>query len=269
MKKQIITNIRTNLKFYLRNALLWIILIVFCFYIFTSIMFSLTYMSQAGKFRAIQNIVSTLSTYSMMIMALVGILIVATHIRNRSLKLVFTKPCTIESWFLSIYLTTLLISGILFLIILLIASILFLVWEIPFQPGLIYQLLYTFLQGWIYFSFLIFLGMILHPFLAIYFAIIFNEQTFYFLLLSIKHAIKDATTFAKIFWLTIAEKLANFIYMILPTSPYKEQIEKIEKSWIVETRDFMNLGVFILYTIVICALFYYLSCYLMKKKRLI
>lgn len=269
MKKQIITNLRTNLKFYLRNALLWIILIVFCFYGLISIMSSLTYMSQAGKFRTIQEIVSILSKYSMIMIALLGILIVSTHLRNHSLKLVFTKSCTIETWFLSIYLTTLLISGLLFLLILLIASILFLVWKIPFQAGLIYELIYTFLQSWIYFSFLIFLGVIFHPFIAIYFAIMFNERTFYYLLLSIKYGIKEATTFAKIFWLTIAEKLANFIYMILPTSPYREQMVRIEKSWIVETRDFMSLGVFILYTVVICTLFYYLSCYLMKKKRLI
>lgn len=269
MKRQILANIKTNLKFYARNALLWFLIIIFFFYGGITIFFSTIYSSETLKFRNIQTIVSLLIQYCFIIISILGMLTLFSHIRNRSLKLVFTKPCSPENWFLSLYLSIFLVGGVCFFLILIISYLLFLVWKIPFQTGIFYILIYNFVMACIYSFFLCFLTIFLHPLLSIFFALAFNENSFYEILIFIRAAIKNVTNPSYLFWLKVSEKLLHFIYMVLPASFFKEEKFKITQRWIATGKDFAHLGIVVLYGFVISSLFYFLSCYLIKKKRII
>ena len=269
MKEQILANIKTNLKFYSRNALLLLILIVVLISASITVFFSISYATAKVKFEVIQSIANTLSTYSSLIIALLGILAVSSHIKNRCLKMVFTKPCSPDIWLLSLYYSIILVAVVLSFIIFLVTWALFLIWKIPFQWGLICVLLYNLFNALIFSFLLLFLGIIVHPILAIFCVLTFQESSFYWITTTIRAAAKGALPGIKVFYLTLADKLAYFIYLVLPLSPYQKEMERVTRSWIAQGKDWFHLGIAALYTLTISALLYFFSCYLLKRKRLI
>src|SRR5262249_32657456 len=108
-----------------------------------------------------------------------GLFIISSHLRNRSLKMVFTKPCPPSIWLASAFLTAILASLLITCIVLSSTLVLSLLWQVPVRAGLLFVALDTFVASLVLIAWLMLLATLTHPAIAVTFALIFNAALFY------------------------------------------------------------------------------------------
>ncbi|MBI5026748.1 MAG: hypothetical protein HZC12_08525, partial [Nitrospirae bacterium] len=231
MYSQLITNIGINFKFYRRNRLLLVASIFIILVLGLSTIPGMFFLTKSGHLEIIRMVFSQLSSFATIVTAGLGLLLISHHIRNRSTKMVFTKPCLPEVWLLSSFLSASAVSFALYAGILLICSILFVVWNIPFQWGMLYIAFNDFLQAVILLSYITFLTVIFHPVLAVLFIFIFHEGTFYSIKLLLIGGIKAVGEGSVSIWLKILKGVVDVIYMVSPSlEPFSEKTGQIYSS---------------------------------------
>jgi ABC-type transport system involved in multi-copper enzyme maturation permease subunit len=269
MFSQILANMRTNFKFYKRNRLLLAISVLVVLVMVLSTLPSLFYLTKTRHLELIRMLLNQLSTYAMFISAAIGLLMVSHHMRNRSLKMVFTKPCLPEVWLLSGFISAIIVALALYVLIFLISSILFFVWDVPYQWGVAYIVLNEFLKTVIILSYISFLGVIMHPVVVVLFLILFGESTFYFLKTLLASGI-EKTQGLTASLLKLLKLASDGIYMIIPTtSPYVEMKSQVYGSLRFSDANWKYMLYTLCYAIAVTVLFYLLSTYFIKRKRLI
>src|SRR2546429_1744369 len=111
MTRLLWTNIRVNLKFYLRNRLLTVLALALIFMTGLFAIPSLLVITTGQKLAVVKQIVTQLSFFGTTFTALLGLLTVSHHLHNRSLKMVITKPCPLEVWLLAHFLSAGLVAA--------------------------------------------------------------------------------------------------------------------------------------------------------------
>ncbi len=270
MYSKLMTNIGVNFKFYRRNRLLVAVSIFIILVLGLSTVPAMFFLTKTKHLEIISMIFHQLSSFATIITAGLGLLLISHHIRNRSIKMIFTKPCPPDIWLLSSLISASIVSLILYTGTFLICSVLFFVWDIPFQWGIIYITINDFLQAIIILSYITFLSVIFHPVLAVLFIFIFHEGTFYYLKILLMSGIKAAGEGSVSPLLKILKGFADIIYMILPTTnPFSEKTSQIYSSLRISDASWKYLLLTLLYTLIISALFYLFSDYFLKKKKFI
>jgi len=263
-------NILTNFKFYRRNRLL---LLLGLFFLLIWGMFSipaLLFISNRQKFQIIQMVLSQSQWYINLFIAALGVLTVFHHLSSRSYKMVVTKPCLPETWLLSNYLSAMLLSASLHLLVMLFTAGMFLLWRIPFQFGIFYIALDGLCRSAIFYSILSFLTVVIHPFLAVLVILVFNDGLFYQFILLTSAGIKATKDWATRATLSVLNDVLYVFYMVLPAyTPLADKTQRIYSALKVRPPDLVTLGMTLGYALLLSALFYFLSDYSLKKKRLI
>ncbi|MEE9614665.1 MAG: hypothetical protein V3W31_06895 [Thermodesulfobacteriota bacterium] len=268
MLHQLWTNIKINLKFYRRNRLLLGTAVFISFVMGLSALPSLFTLSAAKHMKIIQGVFSQLSWFTFIITAGLAIMLISYHTRDRSVKMVFTKPCPPEAWILSSFLSASLVSLLLYAGTLAICSALFVAWDVPFQWGILYMTVNDFMSTIILISYMTFLAVLMHPLLALLFAVIFQGGTFFYIkLLLMGKAANDGGLSVP---LTLLKGLVDGIYLLLPSfSPFSGKTSKLYRSLRLDDANWEYLLLTFGYTVFVSALMYVLSVYFFKKKRLI
>lgn len=270
MYNKLIINIKNNLKLYKRSKLLIVLgIIFFCFYglITLPTLFMASSSSKLNVILKILNSFNGFSTIFLVILMLVGLI---SPIKNRSLKMIITKPCLPEIWLLSNYISAIFIAFLLNLVIFLIVSGLFLLWDMPFQWGLVYIFLHRFFQAIVLLSYITLLALAVDTWGAVVFGIFLTER-FFFFFSNMFLALKDSVTnnFGKGI-LLVFQKIFYFIYFLLPVSePYSKETGTVSRSLRLVSSDWKYLAFSLLYTILISVFLYLLSAEFLNKKRLI
>jgi hypothetical protein len=270
MAKQLWANIRTNLKFYRRNKLLLLIGLFFLFIWGVSAVPALFYISNRQKFEIIQMILDQSGWFINFFVAALGVLTLFHHLSSRSYKMVVTKPCAPETWLLANFLSAMLVSALLNLAVLVLSAVLFAVWSIPFQWGVAYIALDGILRSAILSSILSYLTILVHPFIAVLAVLVINEYMFYQLIVLVSAGLKNATLWSRKVFFAVVKYGFYVLYLLVPTLfPLALKTQKIYSGLKMRPSDLKYLGTTFAYTLVICALLYFLSDYSLKKKRLI
>lgn len=267
MYAQLRNNIVVNFKFYKRNKLVLTAAIFIFLGLGLSFIPSMFFLTKTQHLAIVTSLFSQLSTFSTLITAALGLLLISQHLRNRSTKMIFTKPCSPEIWLLSSFLSASAVCLALYLGILFICSTLFVVWNIPFQWGIAYVAINDFIQAIILLSYITFLAVVFHPVSSVLFLLVFQDSTFYFLKMILMSKIKELGEHVSP-WLRISEGFIDSIYMTVPTlSPYSSETSSIYSSLRVSNGNWKYLFLALAYTLVISTLFYLLAVYFLKKKR--
>ena len=270
MYNKLVINIKNNFKLYKRSKLLIVLSIIFfCFYGLTTLP-TLFMTSASSRLLVISRILSSFngfSTFFIIILMLVGII---HPIRNRSLKMIITKPCLPRTWLLSNYISAIFIFFFLNLIVYILISALFLLWNIPFQWGLVFIFIHRFFHAVILLSYITLLAVAIGTWGAVVFGIILTEGFFFYfsnMFLALKESVSN--NIGKII-LLIFQKIFYFIYLILPVSePFSKETGPIYRSLRVTSSDWKYLLFTMLYAILISRFLYLLSVVFLNKKRLI
>ncbi|MEJ2422780.1 MAG: hypothetical protein P8018_13950, partial [Acidobacteriota bacterium] len=192
MPRKITANLRANLIFYRRNKLLWLIAFVFIVVGGLSILPALFFSTSQGRFMTVAYSLRTLLLFINFYVLAMGVLNVWYQRRNRCYKMVVTKPCRPETWLLSNFLSAMLVAVGLYALLIGMAFCVLAIFGIPVQWGLFSLILVQLAGLMVEFSFLIFLCMVVHPFVAVVLFLIFNEWTFYQLSILTSAGYRDA-----------------------------------------------------------------------------
>ena len=268
MKSLLRANIGLNLIFYRRNKLLLVVSLFIVVVLMISSLPVLLNVPGTGNTRIVILLFSKFSKLAMVITAGLGLLFVSHHVGNRSLKMVFTKPCSPEVWLLSSYLSAILISAVLYVGIISLCSVLFLSWDIPFQWGLLYVAAKDFCRSIILLFYITFFAVIIHPVIAVLIVFIFRDGMLYTGKMILAGGIRIVGEGSAASFLKLSKMIVDTLYMLVPAfDPYAEETARIYTSFHIPEGGWKYLFLTLVYTIVVSALFYLLSVYFLKRKR--
>ncbi|HBA82774.1 MAG TPA: hypothetical protein DCZ95_01650 [Verrucomicrobia bacterium] len=261
-------NLIANLIFFRRNRLAALVALFICFIWATTLIPSLFFVSARDKFQLIKMLIEQSQWFVMFFTASLAVMTLYYNFNQRCFKMVITKPCPSEIWLLAHFAAVLLVAAVLYMFVLAGALILFKVWHIPLQWGVFYVIAEGFLQLVVILSVLSFLVTVMHPFLAIILISIFNEGTFYGLLVLLSAALHQATAPWVKFWYGAANVATYAFYLILPSySLFEKKVPTLHSTLRMGWGDLKWLGLSFLYTVLAGALFYTLSALALRRRR--
>lgn len=266
MRDQLLANIVVDLKFFLRNRLVLAMAFVFVAITLIYITASLMYGSSSGRFEIVSTVFSQLSYFTSVFTAGLGLFLVSSQVRSKSIKLVLTKPCSPQVWLTAAFLSATGVAFLLHLLTLGVAVGLSLLWDLPVQSGFAFMAIETFIRSAIILAYLVFLTMVFHPVLAVLLALVFTEATFNGLRMAALTGIK--ATGGNIL-LPALEKGSYLIYMILPmTSPYEGKYGDVAQTFRATPEVWMTALYSLGYAITVILLFYFGSLRVLERKNL-
>lgn len=268
MLKQLLACLDANLKLSWRNRLPVAIAG------FAVVMTLLTWIpmmlvSTAAKyFELLKQIVRGVDGLAYWFTAAVAVLVLSQPLRTRSAKMVLTKPCPVEVWMGSHFLSGLLIAAVLYGISLLVGAVLSAFWGFSVYPGLLFITADGFCRTMILCSYMILLTTVFHPVVAVMIVLFFQENVFYYLLLWMNAWMRAADAAAKPA-MHVLQAVFQFAYMAFPSyQPYAQETSSVYTTFRVEYADLRHLAVTALYTAVFAAFCFLAATLVIKRKRL-
>jgi ABC-type transport system involved in multi-copper enzyme maturation permease subunit len=221
--------------------------------------------SGVQSFNALQEIFSVLNFFLLVLAAGLGLFIISSHLRSRSLKMVFTKPCSPAVWLASAFLTAVLVSFLITCIILSSAMVFSLVWHVPVRAGLLFVSLDSFIASVLLIAYLMLLASVAHPAIAVTFALIFNASLFYGGEVWAQAAIRSGSSN----WaLHVLERLFHLVYLLLPMiHPFRDKTEGIYSSLRVMHGEWKYLLYSFGYALALSAFCYFVALAALLRKK--
>jgi len=258
-------NILVDLTYYRRSRLLLAFMLVFLLITGLQSLPPLFMNSGVQNFNSLQQIVTTLNFFILILSAGMGLLIISSHLRNRSLKMVFTKPCPPDVWLLSAFLSAAAMSLLLNVVVLGSGVLLSVLWHLPVRMGLVFVSAETFVASLGLIAYLMLLTMLMHPALAAIVAIIFNADLFFQFDLWTKAAIRSGNSSLA---LRMVERAFHSLYILLPiVYPFDKQVENIHTSLRVLSSEWKYPIFSFGYALALSAFCYCASLFALKKRN--
>lgn len=258
-------NMMADLTYYRRSKLLLAFVVVFLLLTALQSLPPAFMNSGVQSFNSLQQIVADLNFFILVLAAAMGLLVISSHLRSRSLKMVFTKPCPPELWLLSAFLSAAAISLFLNLVVLGSAVVLSLIWHLPVRMGLVFVSAETFAVSLGLASYLMLLAMLMHPALAAIVALIFDADMFYYFDVWTKAAIRSGNSSVA---LRMVGHLFHSLYLLLPmVYPFDKQTENIHTSLRVMSGEWKYLPFSLGYALALSAFCYCVALYALKRKN--
>jgi ABC-type transport system involved in multi-copper enzyme maturation permease subunit len=258
-------NILADLTYYRRSRLLLAFLLLFLLLTALQSLPPIFMNSGVQSFNSLHEIVSSLNGFLLVLAAGMGLLIISSHLRNRSLKMVFTKPCPPPVWLLSAFLSAALVSLFLNVVILTSGILLSALWHLPVRMGLAFLSAETFVVSLGLIAYFMLLAMIMHPALAAIVALIFNADLFYEFQLWTQAAIRSGHTNIT---LRLLERLFHLLYILLPMLyAFDKQTRNIHVSLRVMSGEWRYLLFSLGYALALSAFCYCVALYALQRKN--
>jgi ABC-type transport system involved in multi-copper enzyme maturation permease subunit len=217
------------------------------------------------SFNALQEIFSELNGFLLVLCACLGLFVISSHLRSRSLKMVFTKPCPPALWLLSAFLTAVIVSLLLNFVVLASTTILSLIWHVPVRPGLLFLSAETFVVSVGLIAYLMLLATLVHPAVAAICAMIFNADLFYGAQLWTAAVIRSGNTSP---WLHALKGLFHWLYLISPMLyPFGKKTEGIHVSLRVMHGEWKYLLYSFGYALTLSAFCYCVALFALQRKK--
>ncbi len=270
MPRQLLANVRVHLLYYRRNRLLLLIAVILAAVCLMTLIPSLFFRSSSQRFELAKMIFDALNFYFFLFAAALGLIGASGHLRDRSIKMVLTKPVAPELWLLSHWLAAALVLVGLVAMNLALVTTLFLSWGVPLQNGMAYLGLSVLCRCLILFSYLTFLSILMHPALAGVLVLLLQQETFYQLglLTASAQGLSGAGLYRS--FLGIVRQGLLLIYKVLPVyDPYPGALGRVSSSFRIEAGDLPTLLLTALYAVAISSLFYLLATASVRRRRLV
>jgi ABC-type transport system involved in multi-copper enzyme maturation permease subunit len=267
MTELVQANLRADFAYYRRSRLLLAFMLVSL--LLTSLSSLPAFFGDSGvqSFNALQEIVSNLNICLMLLSGGVALFVISAHLRNRSLKMVFTKPCKPSVWLASAFLSAVIVAMLLHLIVLLSAVGLSYWWHVPVRPGLVFILTDNLIASICVIAYLTLLASIAHPAVAATFALIFNADMFYAAHEWTQGALQAGHAGLI---MRILDKVFDFLYLALPmVQAFGKQTETIYQSYRVTHGSWKYLAYGLGYAMILSAFCYLTSLYALQRRKYI
>jgi ABC-type transport system involved in multi-copper enzyme maturation permease subunit len=265
LSEQLRANFDTDIKYFRRDRILLGAGLLYMVITGLSLIPAIVFVSSTQHFDIIKSLHDSLSTAVTVVVALMGLLFMSSHFRNRSVKMVLTKPCTPETWVAALLLAAAAISLVLHLAVAAITGLLFAAWGLPFQAGLVFVTVDKFLGDLVVLAFVVFLATAMSPVLAAIVAVIANEGVFHALRTIVSAGLESSAGTA----LSALDKILYVAYMAVPSYSFvRHRSEVVFDTWRVQPEDWPTLLYGVAYSCAVVTLFYLLTLIVLRRKSL-
>ena len=258
-------NIVANFAYYRRSRLLLAFMLVFLLLFALSSLPALFVHSGVQTFNTLKGMFIELNDFLLFFAGGLGLFVITSHLRSRSLKMVFTKPCPPGLWLASAFLSAVAVSALLECVLLFSAIVFSLIWHVPVRAGLTFVSVDNFVASVGIVAYLMLLGSLMHPAIAVIFALIFNADLFYSAQVWTESVIRAGNSSLA---LRALDKLFHFLYLLLPmVRAFEKKTENIYSSLRVLHGEWKYLLYSLGYVLVLSAFCYSLSLFALLRKR--
>jgi ABC-type transport system involved in multi-copper enzyme maturation permease subunit len=258
-------NVIAHLTFYRKSRLLLAFLILFAVLTGLECVPQLFVASGVQNFNSLREIYGTLNFFLLLFAAGLGLFVISSHLRSRSLKMVFTKPCPPAVWLVSAFSAAVIVAFLLNGVVLGGMTVLSMLWHIPIRSGLIFISADTFIASIGLAAYLMLLATVVHPAIAAILAIIFNGDMFYEGLVWAQSAIRAGNHSGG---LHAFERVLHFLYLAAPiVHPFGKETGNIYVSLRVMHGEWKCLLYSLGYSLALAAFCYLVALSALQRKR--
>ncbi|MGB0034400.1 MAG: hypothetical protein WBP79_02875 [Candidatus Acidiferrales bacterium] len=258
-------NVVANFAFFRRSRLLMAFALAFLLLTGLSSLPALFTDSGVQSFNALQEIFSNLNVFILFLAGGLGLFIISSHLRSRSLKMVFTKPCSPALWLGSAMLSAAIVSLLLTGVVLTSAVVLSFVWKIPVRAGLVFIAMETFVASLGIIAYMMLLATLVHPAIAVTLVLIFNADMFYAVQIWTQAAIRAGNSSLS---LRVLERIFHGLYLILPMiRTFDKETEGIYSSFRVMHGEWKYVLYSLGYAVTLSAFCYFVALFALQRKR--
>jgi ABC-type transport system involved in multi-copper enzyme maturation permease subunit len=265
MGELLYANTLTHLRYFRRSRLLVAFGLVFLLLASLESLPAVFSNSKVASFDSLKEIFLTFNEFLIFFAAGFGLMVMSSHLRNRSLKMVFTKPCPPPLWLGSALLACALVLLLLTGLVLVAALALSFWWHIPVRAGLVFISIDTFLAGVGMAAYFIFLTTLIHPAIAVALALVFNATLFYWLRMYFHAAYQVSHGSAT---LKFFEHLFHGLYLMAPmVHAFGTRTGIIYSSFRVPAHHWIYLVYSLGYILALATLCYLLALFFLQRKK--
>ncbi len=258
-------NLLANFAFFRRSRLLYAFAIVFFLLTALTSIPALFVKSNIRNFDTLQSIAEILAFFLFLFSAGLGLFVMTSHLRTRSLKMVFTKPCSPALWLFSAFLSAVLLSLALHAVVLFAVILIAWWWHLAVISGLVFLFANFFGYSVGIIAYLMLLGSIVHPAIAVVVAVLFNADIFYSIWTStLAMSIYNKSSHA----LRALEHLFHFLYLALPISfPFSAKVANSIQTLRVIHGEWRYPAYTLGYSLALSAFCYCLALFALQRRK--
>jgi hypothetical protein len=178
LRERLWIHVTSHLRFYRRSRIVLAVGLVILGFWVLGVLPLFFGGSTGNRFNQLRLLAQQLTTLGWALSAGLGLYVTSSHLRNKSVQMILTRPGSPQIWLASIFLSSLLVAAATQAIGALVTLGLSLVWGVPYQIGFFYLAIDGVFEAAIIIAFLTTLGAVAHPVVALLLALLFNEGTF-------------------------------------------------------------------------------------------
>lgn len=221
----------------------------------------------ANRFEVLKQVAHELHGTASLITSGLGLLALWSHRRQRTIKMVLTKPSPLEGWVASIFASAAM-AGIAAHVIVAAATFgLSRYWGVPYEAGFLYLAVDRFVESMIALAFLTALGAAFHPVIATLVLLFFNESTFKFLGTIVAGASQAGQQSP---FVRMSDRVLSVLYYLAPTfEPFNHKTQLVEYSLRVTGTDWKYVLAGAGYALLACAVGYMTTIVVLRRRPLV
>jgi hypothetical protein len=220
----------------------------------------------ANRFDLLKRVADELHAIAGIITAGLGLFVLWSHRRTRSIKLVATRPGSFDAWVASLFVVPAVFGVVAHSAVVAITFALSLYWDVPYQVGFVYVAVQWLAQSVIVLAYLTALGVVAHPVLAVLTLLFFNASTFQMLGVTLGGAIEAGYTSA--LWRAAGAAVATLYYIAPTFSPLADQTSVVNETLRVAAIDWRYLGEIVAYALLTSAFGFMTTLVLLRRRQL-
>jgi hypothetical protein len=266
MLKQFRVHVGAHLKFYLRNRLVLGLLAASLLMWGMGLLGSWAFESAGGRFDRLKHLSSQMHGLVWFYGALLALLAMWSHLRERSTRLVFTRPAAPEVWLASIFGAALLVAVAAHAFTAVLTFVLSLAWGVPYQIGFAWRALDSMLESVVAIALMAALGVGVHPVIAGFAMFLFSDEFMYYLyvLFASTEVAGGATA-----WMSIGKWTTRSVYTVMPMlDPFADKTAPVASSMRVSAADWGYLAATAAYAGLISTFSFFLGSFTLRRRTL-
>jgi hypothetical protein len=217
-----------------------------------------------NRFNQLRLLSRQLAELGWLLSAGLGLFVTSTHLRNKSVQTILTRPGSPQIWLASVFLAALVVAAATQVAGALITFALSVLWGVPYQLGFLYLAIDSVFEAAIVIAFLTTLGAVVHPIVALLIALLFNESTF----ASLRFVLSMMAAQGQGGWLLATMKAVVIgIHEALPMlDPFATQTGDVAETLRVSARTWGFLGATALYSFVVTTICFLLADLALRRR---
>ncbi len=266
MFKHLRLHVRAHMKFFLRNRLvLGLLLVAAAFWAMGFIPF-LMFQSDGGRFERLRYLSTQMHELAWFYGAVLALVAMSAHLRDRSTRLVFTRPTRPELWIVSVFTAALLIAVIAHALTAAATLTLSLVWGIPYQIGFVWLALDAMIESVVVIALLGTLTVGIHPIIAVTVMFLLSDSIMYYFYSFLAGASQAGGAAG---WATAGKWITRAAYTVMPMfDPFQAETSGVNASLRVTGGDWAYLAAAAAYAALVASFCFFAATLTLRRKTL-